>query len=107
MILTRNKKRYYFNAVYLPPKHKDFSKFTFNVGTVTPYSLVAMLQDFYNKRGFQLRRNIKGYLREAKKFLETYGEDKALALMGKAAELANHPWGFTFLHKLGKQYYGI
>jgi hypothetical protein len=107
-ILYRNNPSYYCIKVRLPCEVTyTYTKFinVFEGETITPYKLVLLLELFYKKRRFKLKRKLVGYLKESQTFLKKYGEEKALHLMTKAAEICTHPWGFVFLNKLGLQYY--
>lgn len=73
---------------------------------VNPYlpvnapNLVRLMFHLHRKKRLETPRNFMSYLREAKKFIDEVGEDRAEELMLQAAKFSTNPWGFVFLNKL-------
>jgi len=66
-------------------------------------SIVKFLFLMNLRRGWDPPREFCTYLRQAKKLLEEYGEDKLISLIREAAGVSTNPFGLDFVCRLGER----
>jgi hypothetical protein len=77
------------------------TKFKFKKKSV--YNVVQFLFYIQERKGFEPKRPIKSYLREASKFVNKYGIDRTIELIKEANLICEYPFFFTFLEKLAEE----
>lgn len=63
-------------------------------------NLVKFMFMLHRRKGYAPHHPFAVYLRQAKKFIEEVGCDRAEELMLEAAYKAKHAWGFNFVRRL-------